>query len=211
MIGIYGIHNLLNDKWYVGQSINIDLRWKHHRCALDNKYHYNRHLLRSWLKYGADNFEFVVLEECNVEELNEKEKSWISKLQAYTNGYNICEGGDGTLGCKWSEESKRDFAESRLGEHNPFYNRKHSTEWKEAFSKRQQGEKNHLYGRLGKSHHRSKPIRCVETNIVYYGHREAERQTGINRNNICSCCTGKLKTAGGYHWEYVNLTDRESG
>ena len=32
---------------------------------------------------------------------------------------------------------------------------------------------------------------------------EAERELGINRGNICSCCNGKLKSAGGYVWEYV--------
>ena len=32
---------------------------------------------------------------------------------------------------------------------------------------------------------------------------EAERQTGINRGNICSCCCGKHKSAGGYVWRYA--------
>ena len=204
MIGIYGIHNLVNDKWYVGQSINIDLRWKHHRWALYNEYHYNTHLLYSWSKYGADKFQFVVLEECGCDELNAKEIYWIDKLHALTNGYNICEGGNSTRGCKWTDVTKQKFAKNRLGELNPFYGKHHSKEWKTTFSNRQRGVNNHLYGRYGKDHHRSKPVRCVETNIVYDGQREAERQTGINRNNICSCCGGKLKTAGGYHWEYVN-------
>ena len=33
---------------------------------------------------------------------------------------------------------------------------------------------------------------------------EAFRQTGINVANICSCCNGKLKTAGGYIWKYTS-------
>ena len=33
--------------------------------------------------------------------------------------------------------------------------------------------------------------------------REAERELGIARSNICSCCNGKLKSAGGYVWKYV--------
>lgn len=32
---------------------------------------------------------------------------------------------------------------------------------------------------------------------------EAERQTGINRGNICTCCRGRLKSAGGYIWRYA--------
>ena len=31
---------------------------------------------------------------------------------------------------------------------------------------------------------------------------EAERVTGINQGNICSCCNGKLKSSGGYIWKY---------
>lgn len=31
---------------------------------------------------------------------------------------------------------------------------------------------------------------------------EAERVTGIDQGNICSCCKGKYKSAGGYIWKY---------
>ena len=32
---------------------------------------------------------------------------------------------------------------------------------------------------------------------------EAERVTGINKGNICSCCNGKRKSVGGYIWRYI--------
>ena len=32
---------------------------------------------------------------------------------------------------------------------------------------------------------------------------EAERELGIAQPNICSCCNGKLKSAGGYVWKYA--------
>ena len=32
--------------------------------------------------------------------------------------------------------------------------------------------------------------------------KEAERQTGISRRNIYSCCVRKCKTSGGYVWKY---------
>ena len=35
---------------------------------------------------------------------------------------------------------------------------------------------------------------------------EAVRVTGINQSNICSCCLGKLKSAGGYVWKYLTTT-----
>lgn len=49
----------------------------------------------------------------------------------------------------------------------------------------------------------SKPIRCVETNVVYPSIHEAKRMTGIRCENICKCLKGNHHTAGGYHWEYV--------
>ena len=32
---------------------------------------------------------------------------------------------------------------------------------------------------------------------------EAERELGIAHSSICSCCNGKLKSAGGYVWKYA--------
>lgn len=49
----------------------------------------------------------------------------------------------------------------------------------------------------------NKPVRCIETNIVYKSQKEASRQTGIHKSSISDCCKGKRRTAGGYHWEYV--------
>ena len=49
---------------------------------------------------------------------------------------------------------------------------------------------------------KSIPVICLETNIIYYGAKEAEKQTNIDDGTIGLCCKGKRKTAGGYHWEY---------
>lgn len=52
----------------------------------------------------------------------------------------------------------------------------------------------------------SKRVFCVETGIIFPSINEAERITGIAHQNITSCCKGKKKhrTAGGYHWKYVD-------
>ncbi len=36
----------------------------------------------------------------------------------------------------------------------------------------------------------------------YHSLMEAERQTGVNNGNISLCCSKKIKTAGGFKWEY---------
>lgn len=51
---------------------------------------------------------------------------------------------------------------------------------------------------------RSKRVKCVETGTIYNSTRQAEVETGVNHGNISQCCLGKRKTAGGYHWEFVD-------
>lgn len=84
IVGIYKITNLLNNKCYVGQSRNIYRRWQSHRYANDS---YPLHAAMK--KYGTENFSFEILEECNIDELNEKESYYIQKFQPEYN----CDGG----------------------------------------------------------------------------------------------------------------------
>ncbi len=105
MVGIYLIENKVNGKRYVGQSWDIEKRWRSHRND-----EYNKHLKTAFKKYGIDNFEFRVLcelhnEEQTQERLNDLEIAYIDILDTLdpTKGYNNREGGN----CgRHSEESK---------------------------------------------------------------------------------------------------------
>ena len=67
---------------------------------------------------------------------------------------------------------------------------------------------NNIYGtrieRASKS--KSKPVLQYDKNGIFINEypsiKDAERHTGIYKENICSVCKGKLKTAGGYVWRY---------
>lgn len=49
------------------------------------------------------------------------------------------------------------------------------------------------------------PVRCVETDVVYYNITDALVFAHIKTpSQIYKCCAGKIKTAGGYHWKYVD-------
>jgi len=78
--GIYGIINILTDQVYIGQSQNIYYRMIFHRHKLKNNSHDNPYLLRSFNKYGSENFKFFVFEYCDNDRniLTEKEKYYIS-------------------------------------------------------------------------------------------------------------------------------------
>ena len=81
--------NRFDGKSYIGQSVDIDRRYKEHKTKNDDSYFHR--MLRH---YGFWNFHFSVIEECRAFELNEKEMFYISKYNTlYPNGYNLSLGG----------------------------------------------------------------------------------------------------------------------
>lgn len=113
--GIYRITNKTNGMTYVGKTgMNFGDRWDCHRAQLNGGYHDNRHLQNAWNKYGADAFEFDVIEKVSdVSKLNELEIKYIAKYRDIGKCYNISDGGDGgfLLGKHLSEETKRKIGE----------------------------------------------------------------------------------------------------
>ena len=49
----------------------------------------------------------------------------------------------------------------------------------------------------------SKKVRCIETSIVYESGKAAAEAMGLDPSHISKVCRGKLKTTGGYHFEFV--------
>lgn len=86
MIGIYKITSP-NNKVYIGQSINIEKRFKSY-----NKLHcYQQYkLYNSLKKYGYENHIFEIIEECIIEKLNFKERYWQDYYDVLSkNGLNL--------------------------------------------------------------------------------------------------------------------------
>lgn len=105
---IYQIRNLLNNKIYIGSTVDENRRKSDHFCNLNNNKHCNKHLQNSWNKYGESNFSFEVLEEIECDEnLLEREQHWLDKTKSYKseNGYNAVELAGNTLGYRHTENS----------------------------------------------------------------------------------------------------------
>lgn len=95
--GIYVIKNRINNKEYIGLSNNIRRRWNEHKDAPKHPrkdYHFKIPLYQAIRKYGIDNFEISIIEECPIEKLKEREVYWIEKRKTYDEGYNATRGGD---------------------------------------------------------------------------------------------------------------------
>lgn len=66
--------------------------------------------------------------------------------------------------------------------------------------------KSGMFNKTGILHPKSKQVKQIKDNktIAIFGSlRDAERHTNIHHANISSCCLGKIKTAGGYNWEFI--------
>lgn len=88
---IYKITNKVNNKSYIGQTrYSLEFRWRQHQHKKDNTYFHN-----AIKKYGVNNFELSVLEECDVEQLNSREIFYIAKYNTFQEGYNLTIGGEG--------------------------------------------------------------------------------------------------------------------
>lgn len=91
--GIYKITNLITKQSYIGQSVKIQDRFKQHiKCGLGIDAASNK-LYNQMQKYGVWNFTFELLEECEKDKLNEKEKFWINLYQTDKFGMNSTQGG----------------------------------------------------------------------------------------------------------------------
>lgn len=86
LCGIYYIKNKINNKIYIGSSIKVKARWGCHKSALRKNKHHCIHLQRGWIKYGENNFEFLLIEQCN-KDIAEKEL--IAKEQAYLDSHHF--------------------------------------------------------------------------------------------------------------------------
>lgn len=109
---IYKIKNTINGKLYVGCTItSLKKRFEEHvwRCL---KTDINTKFCNSVKKYGVENFQIELLEECNTLNIYEREKHYINEFDTYKEGLNSTYGGEGCLGYKHSKEIREKISEA---------------------------------------------------------------------------------------------------
>jgi group I intron endonuclease len=86
MIGIYKITSPSN-KIYIGQSVNLKTRFRKYKYLNCKR---QTHLYNSFVKYGVENHKFEIIEECSLEQLNEREIYWGNYFNVLDkNGLNL--------------------------------------------------------------------------------------------------------------------------
>ena len=92
MFQIYKISNNLNNKVYIGSSIDVERRWRQHKEASINEkdHHYNYPLMVAFREFGIANFTFEVVDTLSdYQAMIQAEHDWIIKENCVVpNGYN---------------------------------------------------------------------------------------------------------------------------
>lgn len=219
MIGIYKITNTTNGKCYIGQSRDIEARWAKHLSAYKSSSDWE--LYRAFKKYGISAFKFEVVEECSIEELNEREIYWIAQYDSFNNGYNMTLGGEACNGTNDKVVYQYDLSGQFIKEYKSAHDaaRKNNIQFTN-ICKVCRGERK-TAGGFGWSYTKTESIEPIKTKRLgdgtvlqftkegefvaeYSSAKEARRQTGINDTTIGLVCKGKGKTAGGFVWKYKN-------
>lgn len=153
-IGIYCWKNIVTNKRYIGKTTNLPQRYRAF-CRWCNIYSTSTspiHCARQEfpdIKY----WEYSVLENCDKEQLSEREHYWILTFDT-TNpdlGYNI------SIGSEHNQRTKNKMSLSRKGEKCYWFGKHHSEETRQKLKENHTGERNVRFG----SHHTEETKRKI--------------------------------------------------
>jgi len=187
MIGIYKITNP-NGKIYIGQSINIEKRIIRYKNLYDCKN--QSKLYNSFIKYGIINHNFDIVEECEISELNIRERYYQDYYNVLNKGLNLkltnLTDNNGPL----SEETKLKIKISLTG-HSP------SKIARLNMSKAQRGKKmseeskiKNSISKKGGNNPRAKKVICTKTNKIWKCIRECALELNIKPLTLCRNLNG---------------------
>ncbi len=200
---VYCHTNMLNGKKYIGiTKQKTSRRWR-------SGFGYGKksHFAKSIKKYGWGLFKHEVLfDSLTKEEAIEKEIYLINKLDLMNGekGYNSTSGGETTT---FSKEVRDKMSKQRKDYYkNPENHKKLVKQNRKRFL-----DDPTLAKRLSQAHIdlQVSPIYCIELKRKFNSIKKASKELGIHKNSICAVLNGRQKTAGGYHFIYMDKKDIE--
>lgn len=211
MIAIYKICSIVKPGLiYIGSAINFKNRKSGHLKDLKKGIHKNSKLQNHYNKYGIDDFYFEIIEELNIKELTlKREQFYIDKLKPF---FNICPIAGSMLGFKHTKESILKISLSKTG-------LKHRPECNDEKSKRQTGQKRNgikhseeAKRKISLNNAKKRSVNQLSKDGKFIKSfetiRKAAKELGLNENQISIVLSGKLKTTGGFKWEYNQILQR---
>lgn len=211
---IYYIKNLIDNKYYIGQTMNeLSERWRQHKQKNSNC----RYLKHAFNKYGFENFEFKLICICFDEDLNKFEIDYIKHYKSLVpNGYNLKEGGLG--GGKHNQETKDKISKTLKGRKmvytngvNPHIGKILSNQTKKKLSIALTGRK-HSKETLTKlkniSELKMKKVLQYDLNDniinIYKSGKDAANKNNTTKAGVSMACNGKRIQLKGFKYKYEN-------
>ena len=220
MVGIYSITNIINEKKYVGQSVDVKSRIRNHRWALRHNRHENDHLQKSFNKYGEDSFRFDIICECEESRLDDLERFYIALYNCINPNFGYNSETGGSLNKHLSEASRAKMSKMRSGENSGMWGKKHTEETKAIMREKALGRPMSEEAKLksSKSHKGklAKKLYCIEADMEFPSSLEAAEFAGLkSRSSIFEHLAGRKSYAGRHpetgeplHW--MKLEDKIS-
>lgn len=218
--GIYKITYKPNGFVYIGQSTDILQRWRDHLRAKDASLFHQR--LQS---SNITDFTFEIVEECDQDELDEKEQYWIQFYDSTKKGYNMTKGGSTGVLPSLSKNAKQVAQYSLEGQLLATFSSAKEAQDQTKVSQITsccRGERI-TAGDYQWRYYESIPlsnIQAVSTptskpkGVVQYtldgikirefdSIADASRAMNISSSSISSVCSGKTYSAGKFRWSYL--------
>lgn len=217
MIGIYKVTNP-KGKIYIGQSIDIENRI----CEYTNIRNCKNQLklYNSLNKYHPNNHIFEILEECNEDELNERERYYQDYYNVLSvNGLNCRLTASSDKSGKNSLESNKKRSETMMGKNKrprPDVSERNkivhtgktiSKEHRDAISKHFKGKPHPYQGPRGITLRKPVLQYTKNRNILIKEHKslqDAGRSVNRGAGDIHRIVSGKGNSCAGYWWSYKN-------
>lgn len=183
MIGIYKITSPSN-RIYVGQSIRLEERL----LGYKKKQNCNRQpkLLNSFLKHGVENHIFEVIEECDIDLLNERERYWQDFYNVIIEGLNCILTNTLDKKAVFSKKVRKKMSDAGKGRIQCEAHIKKRVESKSGY-KHSEETKNKI------SNKRNKLIIDLSTGIFYNNCLEASEALCINKSTLQAMLIGRFK------------------
>ena len=205
MAYIYKITNQVNGKVYIGKTLSTpEQRWKKHISDSKKEECKNRPLYRAFDKYGIENFQISIVEECSLEEVNEKEIQWIEIFGSFKYGYNATLGGDGKHYCDYDliyalyNEGKNIKEISQITHYDKSTCRKALNNFNVSHEKRNARGREVITKSVIQIDKDTNQIITIFPSIQAAYNSLGKQHSG----HIADVCNGKRKTAYGYKWQY---------
>ena len=179
MYHIYKVADTLNNKVYIGQTVDAKKRWASHKSFAKNPERTGQHIHRAMAKYGVENFIYEIILCCKTQEdTDESERLLIIQYDSRNkeHGYNVAPGGEHAwnkglpkerrpmYGKKQSEFCKQKNSEIRKGSNRPC-----SEETKKKMSEAHSGKKH-------SKERNDKAVRSRLNSINGYNHTEESKK-----------------------------------